>query len=205
MLSGQGGHRAVMQNWRLLLGGCAGVLFISVFSVLGAISPAYDFTHRSISSLEFEPLGYVQQINFVLFGLLQLVFAYAMRIELKGGKGEVAIPAFQAICAGAVVGDGLFIHDPAHLTFDLIAFNSTMVVLLMFAWRFRGDPRWKGWSAYSVASVLGMIVCLTAFGFANAHGGPSGLFERLAVLIRTTWSVVFVGRLVLGKVATVLA
>lgn len=188
-----------MQTVLLLLGGSASVIFITVFSLLGAISPSYDFTRNTISSLESAPLGYAQQINFVVFGLLLAAFAYAMRVELVGGKGAVAIPAFQLASAGAVIGDGLFTRDPAHMTCDLVAFNSTLIVLCLFAWRFRGDPRWRGWTLYSVATAIGMMCCLTAFGIANHHGGLAGLFERLAVAIKAAWSVAFVSRLLFGK------
>jgi hypothetical protein len=190
--------RSTTQVVLLLAGGCAGALFIAVFSLLGAISPGYDPMREPFSALEFQPLGYLQQTNFIVFGLLQAAFAYAIRVELKGGKGDIAIPSFQLICAGAVVGDGFFIHDPAHLTFDLIAFNATMIVLCLFAWRFWEDRRWKGWPLYCVATVVGMIGCLTAFGIANQHGGFAGFFERLATALRTTWSIAFVGRLLYG-------
>jgi hypothetical membrane protein len=191
--------RTPTQTVLLLIGGSAGAIFFTVFSLLGAFSPSYDSTRQTISSLEFVPLGYVQQVNFVVFGLLQIAFAYALRMELRGGKGAVAIPAFQVVCAGGVIGDGFFTHDPAHLTFDLIAFNSTLIVLFLFGWRFWGDRRWRGWPFYSFATAIGMMVCLTAFGMVSQRGGPAGLFERMAVALRMLWSIAFVSRLLLGN------
>lgn len=188
-----------MQMVRLLLGGSANVIFITVFSLLGALAPSYDFMRNTISSLEWSPLGYAQQINFVVFGLLLATFAYALRVELVGGRGAVAIPLFQLAGAGAVIGDGLFTRDPGHMTCDLVAFNSTLIVLFLFAWRFWGDPRWRGWTLYTVATAVGMMSCLTAFGIANHSGGLAGLFERLAVVIKAAWSVAFVSRLLFGN------
>ena len=191
-------RRRSPQNTLLVLGGAAGPLFIMTFSLLGGIAQGYDFTRDAISSLEFAPLGYLQQINFVVFGLLQIAFAHGLRVELAGSRGHAAIPALQVICAAAVIGDGVYIRNPAHLTFDLIAFASTLTVLFVFAWRFSGDRAWRGWSWYSIATPVGMMICLTLFGMANRHGGAAGLFERLAVVLRAVWSIALVSRLLLG-------
>ena len=43
-----------------------------------------------------------------------------------------------------VIGDGLLVRDPLHLICDLLAFNSALAVLFLFAWRFTGDARWPG-------------------------------------------------------------
>ncbi len=43
-----------------------------------------------------------------------------------------------------------------------------------------------------------MMVFLAAFGVANGHGGLAGLFERLAVLVRSIWTLLFVARLLTG-------
>jgi len=84
-----------------------------------------------------------------------------------------------------------------------VAFNATLIGLLLFAWRFRGDPHWREWGSYTLITALAMMGCLAAFGIVARHGGPAGLFEKLAVAVRTTWSIAFVSRLWLGKIATV--
>jgi hypothetical protein len=81
----------------------------------------------------------------------------------------------------------------------LIAFNSALLVLFLFAWRFSGDARWHGWTAYSVTAGLLMMALLTAFGVANHRGGPAGVFEKLASLSRTSWSVFLVIKLYCGR------
>jgi hypothetical protein len=98
-----------------------------------------------------------------------------------------------------VAGDAIFIHEPLHLVCDLIAFNSALLVLFLFAWRFSGDSQWKGWTTYSILTAMGMMVFLTAFGVANHLGGPAGSFEKLAALTRTSWSVLLVGKLYSGR------
>jgi hypothetical protein len=98
-----------------------------------------------------------------------------------------------------VIGDAIFIHEPMHLYCDLIAFNSALLALFLFAWRFAGDSRWKGWTTLSILTALLMMAFLTAFGVAHRIGGPAGVFEKLASLTRTSWSVLLVLQLYAGR------
>jgi hypothetical protein len=177
----------------------SGILFVMTFLVLGAIAPGYNALRETISALEFTTLGFAQRINFFIFGLMLMLFALALRRELGAGSGAVLIPVFQYLSGIGVSGDAVFIHEPLHLVCDLIAFNSALLVLFLFARRFSGDPRWKGWTAYSILTALLMIAFLTAFGVANHLGGPAGVFEKLASLTRTSWSVLLVWNLYSGR------
>jgi hypothetical protein len=86
-----------------------------------------------------------------------------------------------------------------HLICDLIAFNSALLVLPLFAWRFSADARWKGWASYSLLTAFLMMALLTAFGIANHLGGPAGCFEKLASLTCTSWSALLVWKLYSGR------
>jgi hypothetical protein len=183
----------------LLAAGFGGVLFVLTFLVLGAMAPGYDAMRETISALEFTRLGFAQRINFFVFGLMLMAFAVGLRRELGSGRGAVLIPMFQCLSGVGVVGDAIFIHEPLHLVCDLITFNSALVVLFLFAWRFSGDSRWTGWSTYSIVTALAMMALLTAFGGANHFGGPAGAFEKLASLTRTSWSALLVVKLYSGR------
>ena len=189
---------AAMLRKALLATGFGGVLFITTFVVLGVLAPDYNSMRQTISELEFTALSIAQRINFFVFGLLLIAFAVALKRELNGGRAGWLIPLFQFISGVGVIGDAVFIHMPLHLVCDLIAFNATLGVLFLFAWRFRCDARWKGWMAYSVLTAVMMMLFLTAFGFANHLGGPAGLFEKLATVVRTVWSVLLTVRLLAG-------
>ncbi len=183
----------------LASGGAAGLVFTAVFLVLGAVAPGYNGMRDTISSLELTSVGPGQQANFIVFGCLLAGFAAGLRMELKKGRGAMLIPLFQLLSACAVMGDGVFIHEPLHMVCDLVAFNATLVFLFLFAWRFWNDPRWKRWGAYSIATAVLMMGFLTAFGISNGRGGPAGAFEKVAVAVRTTWSVLLVARLLLAE------
>lgn len=184
---------------RLLLAtGFGSLLFLVTYLILGALAPNYSSVHETISALEFTTLSVAQRINFLAFGLLLCAFAAGLRLELNPGRGAMLIPLFQFLAGIGVIGDALFIHDPLHLVCDLIAFNSALIVLFLFAWRFRNDIRWKGWGIYSIVTALLMMALLTAFGIANHVGGPAGAMEKLATVPRTLWTALLIVKLLAG-------
>jgi hypothetical protein len=182
----------------MLLGGFGGISFIATFVVLGFTTPGYDSLHETISALELTPIGLGQQINFFVFGVLICFFALGLRRELQQGFGAELIPLFQFFGGLGVIGDAIFIRSAPHLACDLVAFNSSLCVLFLFGWRFRGDRRWPGWSAYSIFTAIAMMTLLFGFGMALHFGGPAGLLEKLAAATRTVWSVLLVSRLLAG-------
>ena len=165
------------------------------FLIIGGAAPGYDSLRDTISGLEFTSYSALQRANFLVFGVLLCVFAEGLRRELQGGPGRIVTPFFQAVSGLAVIGDGLFAHPPLHLVCDVLAFNSALIVVFAFAFRFRGDPRWKGWAMYSVVTGLLMMAFLTAFGLLNHNGGPAGAMEKLATFTRTIWSAALVSKL----------
>jgi hypothetical protein len=88
-------------------------------SVLGARALNYDTLRDTISALEFAALGLAQRNNFLVFGLMLMTFACALRRELGAGRGAVLIPTFQFLSG---VGD---LHSRAAafgLRFDRLQF-----------------------------------------------------------------------------------
>jgi hypothetical protein len=199
MYAGRHAPRSRRQIALLIAGGGAGIFFIAEFLLLGFLAPGYDPLRQTISALEFTSFGRAQQGCFILFGLLLACFALGLRKELIGGRGAILIPLFQFLSACAVIGDGFFIHWPLHMICDWIAFDAALAVLFLFAWRLWGNRDWRGWPVFSILVALVMMAWLAAFGYANAYGGPAGLFEKLATASRTLWSVLLVSRLLTGR------
>jgi hypothetical protein len=182
----------------MLLGGFGGIPFIGTYVVLGFMTPGYDSLRETISALELTPFHLAQQINFFAFGVLICLFALGLRRELQQGFGTALIPSFQFLAGLGVMGDAIFIRPAPHLACDLVAFNSGLCMLFLFAWRFRHDRRWRGWSGYSIFTAIAMMTLLLGFGMALHFGGPAGLLEKLATVVRTVWSVLLVSRLLAG-------
>lgn len=193
------GSRSVAQTLLLWCGILGSVLFTGVYLLEGALHPGYDLVRQTISSLELVSNGWTQQANFIAFALLLACFAVGMRKELLGGFGATLFPILEVLTGVGLVISGIFTFDPWHTTGDYITFVSALIGLFVIAWRFAREPRWGiGWVLYSIGTALLMMGFLAAFGTALSHGGPAGLFERLAGLVRSIWTIIFVVRLLAG-------
>lgn len=209
----------VLLLW-LTVGLAGAVLFTIIYLIEGAIRPGYNAWQQAISALSLGPGGWIQQANFVVFGLCTLCMAFAWRKVLKGSVYALVYPIIRGIEGLALIMVGFFSGDPAHgyppgavlttptLHGEIHIIGAFVIVgamasgLFVIAWRFAGDPRWRGWVAYSLISGLLTLVFMAFFGTAqNAHSefaAYAGLFERLATNPETVWGVVLLIRLWAG-------
>jgi len=193
-----------------------GLLFAGTYLIEGATRPGYDAWQQAISALSLGPGGWVQQANFVVFGVLVLCSAFGWRQALTPGVGATWVPILQGIIGLGLIVDGFFSQDPApgyppgavltdptlHGIIHNLAAGPSITALALtcfvFARRFAVEPRWRGWATYSVITGLLTIVFIAAFGMVGAHGGLAGLYERLATGAHSLWSLLLVARLLFG-------
>ncbi|HZD61088.1 MAG TPA: DUF998 domain-containing protein, partial [Anaerolineae bacterium] len=71
----------------LLCGLIAGPLFVITLRIEGALTPDYNALRHPGSSLALGPFGWVQDINFIVAGILTLAFTIGVRRALKQSKG----------------------------------------------------------------------------------------------------------------------
>ncbi|HVS92434.1 MAG TPA: DUF998 domain-containing protein [Mucilaginibacter sp.] len=192
-------HRPLWHNFLLCCGIIGSVLFsIAAFSY-GAVSPNYDMMRQPMGELELLRYGWVQSVNFVVFGLFIFAFAFGLYRELKDGYGALLLPVLQGFVALGLVLSGIFIHEPFHTQASMLAIISLVISFFVFAVRFAGDPRWRGWAAYSIASALVVTVLLAIFGYLKAHNGAyAGVLQRAAIFTRSLWLLIFTVRLMGG-------
>ena len=62
----------------LVLTGLGPIAFLAIASVAGLAAPAYDPISQTISDLVFTPLGWLQTLNFYLFGAATIGFGIAL-------------------------------------------------------------------------------------------------------------------------------
>jgi len=191
--------RSRLQLALLACGLAGGFFFMVSYSLAGAFTPGYRWLYDTISSLETYRTDNWQQANFILFGLLNILFAIGLAREVKWGFSGTTIFICQLLSGIALIGDGFFIHNPMHMVFDLVTFNASLLTLLFFTGQFYKNSQWRGWIAYSICTAMLMMAFLTVFGMSLYNGGRAGLFERLAVLPRTIWSVTLVIQLLRGR------
>jgi hypothetical protein len=183
------------------------LLFTGTYVIEGITRPGYDAWQQAISALSLGPGGWVQQANFVLFGVLTFLSAFGWHQLLKPGAGSIWFPLFQSLTGLGLIVDGFFSQDPApgyppgaaltaptlhgvlHVLFAFVTILALAGSCFVLARRFAAEPRWRGWATYSVMTGLLTILFITLFGVENAHVGPiAGLFERLSGGVHSLWS-----------------
>lgn len=182
----------------LLCGAIAGPLFIFIVLIQDYTRPGFDPRLDGLSLLSLGDWGWVQIANFILAGLLNLLYAVSLWRRLHPGRGGTWGPLLIGAYGFGLVLVGIFTTDPAngfppgvppathpswhgaiHALGALFVFIMLAAALLVFVRLFlTWKERW--WAAYCLASaVLFLLIFFT--GFTNAAFMARTL--RLAVLI----------------------
>jgi hypothetical protein len=194
------------------------VLFTVTYLIEGAVRPAYDARQQAISALSLGPGGWVQQVNFVVFGAITIWTAFAWRRFLTSGVGATWYPILRGLQGFALIVDGFFSQDPApgyppgavlsaptphgaiHVLVAFVSITAIALGFFVLARRFAGEPGWLGWATYCAINGVLTIVLIAIFGTLNGQHSPiAGLFERLATSVATIFGLVFFTRLWLGS------
>jgi hypothetical protein len=198
---------------RLLLGcGAVGpLLFILVFLIEGATRPSYSAWHHMVSSLSQGEQGWMQITNFIVCGILVLCFAIGLRRVLHPGKGSTWGPILLGVFGLCLMGAGIFVTDPLlgyppgapstpsvpgaiHVLLSLFVFTALPAACFVLARRFAGDPAWRGWTFYSIATgilVLVLFVATDVVAASTNPNAPSGLVQRLTIITGWVWIFLF--------------
>jgi hypothetical protein len=185
--------------WLFVCGTLGPLLFDAVYTIEGVTRPGYDPWRQAISSLMLGPGGWLQQANFVGLGLLTLGAALVWRRILQGGVCATWYPIIRGVEGFSLIMIGFALTDPLHTFWLFMIIGAMMAGLFVIAWRFWGDPHWRGWVAYSVVSAVLINLFIALFGIAHAqHFAYAGVFERVATNIEAIWGLVLLGRLWAG-------
>lgn len=199
----------------LLLSLFGSLLFTITYLIEGITRPGYDALREPVSALSLGSGGWVQQANFIIFGLIGLCTVPATRSVLRGGLGVTWYPIFRAISGLSFIMLGIFSQDPAygyppgavvltipttsgmiHIIFSFVSFLASATGCFIIARRFAREPRWRGWATYTVLTGVLMIVFVAVYGTLNAQHSPiAGVFERLSGGIDSLWGVILIARL----------
>jgi len=212
--AGLDGHALSMWAWLLLAAGTAGgLVFTGVYLAEGATRAGYRALAQPISALSLGPGGWVQQLNFIVFGVLVCLSAAGWRAALASGRGALAFPALRVIAGVGLLMDGLFAQDPSggyppgaragvptvhgqvHTLFAVITITALAAGCFVLAARFAAEPGWRRWAVFAVAAGVATIVLIAAFGAAGGHGGLAGLWERAAGAATSVLTVAVLARL----------
>ena len=196
----------------------AAVVFLAVAAIVGVFRPGYDPWHQAVSALSLGPGGWMQTLNFAVFGAAILGTVPAWRRILAGRTGATAYPLLTALTGSSLVAAGLLPQDPApgydplglalerptsigllHLAVAGVAAASSVGAIFVMAARFAELPQWRAWALYSRITGTTMIACVAVYAVWSTHAtGFAGTFERMVVVIPTCWGLLLVTRLWLG-------
>lgn len=102
------GHRQL-----LIAGMIAGIATMVVSLTLAFVSKGFDITRHANSLLVLGEYGWLQTINFLLYGVLVTLFAFGVRYATKGKPGGTWAPLFVGIYGIGCFVVGLAPTDPA--------------------------------------------------------------------------------------------
>src|SRR6516164_4035451 len=181
-----------VRAWLLLAAGTAGgLVFTGVYLAEGATRAGYAALAQPVSALSLGPGGWVQQLNFIVFGVLAGLSAAGWRAALAPGRGAVAFPVLRAVAGVGLVMDGLFAQDPS----GGYPPGARAAGCFVLAARFAAEPLWRRWAVPAAAAGVAIIVFIAAFGAAGGHGGLAGLWERAAGAATSALTVAVLARL----------
>lgn len=89
----------------------AGPFYVVVSLVLAFIRPGFDITHHALSLLMLGEHGWMQQVNFIVTGLMVLAASYGVLRTVRSGRG-LAIGSLTAVYGLCLVLSAVFPPAP---------------------------------------------------------------------------------------------
>lgn len=184
----------------LAAAGVAGpVLFAVAALVHSLLREDHSLVAMPISALAAEPSGWVQDLNFVVFGSLMIAYAIGFHLEVCGARWGVLGPAFLSLSGIGLVwaavfpatdATGAFQADrvPAlHTVGFAITFLGTAIGLITLSRRMARDPRWQSLTTYALATGIAMLILFLAGALVRPPDAPFhpwlGLFQWILLAV----------------------
>ncbi len=198
----QNGTFAQKQNSRqrifALCGIVAPILFTLMVIIVSLLRPGYSQIFNDVSDLGLGPYSIIQNINFIIFGLLSIGFAIGLGANLphragKAVKWLVIVFGLCIILAGVTLisapADMVYAKDViSHGLVSAIAFL-VIIIAQFLAWlalRGSNSAVWGHYRIYSLISGLLSILTLIFLSytqFSSFHGAS----ERLFIAVWLIW------------------
>jgi len=174
------------------------ILFTITFFVQGLFRlEEYDPIAEVVSALEAGPGGWVQQANFVVFGLLTLAFSVGLVLLLRKSRLGFIGPSLLVLSGMALVWAAVFplredaagvTYDPGlHIVGGMTYFLSSALGLIVVSRRLAADPRFRHLAGYVlVAGITGVALFVLMGAFVMPEDAPlhawAGLAQRIVIV-----------------------
>ena len=194
----------------LWCGAIACPLFIIAVLIEGATRSDYNSFLFPLSSLSIGDFGWIQISNFIVTGILILVFSIGLRQVFNSATAKFRGSLLIGLVGIGLIGAGVFVTDPIfgyptneplvlrqftlqghlHDAFSMLVFVCLPWACFVFRKRFLATGE-HGWATYSGFTGFAMIATfiITSMGFKQLSGFVdfAGVFQRLCVAIGWTW------------------
>ena len=155
--------------------GIAGpVLFTITFLAQETVRRDFDPLRLPVSALEAGPYGWVQQISFVVFGVLTIVFAVGIHRGLRPTRRGIAGPILFGVSGVAALAAAAFplqlddagrVYDPGgHSVAGFTFFLTSALALVVLSRRVAADPAWSGLAGWTLAAGIACLVGFVVMG-----------------------------------------
>jgi hypothetical protein len=191
-------------------------LFVATFTIESWLRPGYEPMGMFVSELALGPRGWIQVVNFVVFGTLVLVFTGGVADEFQDGTTSRAGPVLLAIIGISLLVSGPFVMDPVttapdrmtwhgklHTFFGALFFSLSPASCFVFLRRFHEDPKWRPlqWWTLAAGTITAVVVVLMSVGPTRPPAAPNafnewrGLIQRTFIVTYLSWIFTFALRL----------
>ena len=189
----------------------APIIFVLIFTIEGAFRDNYSPIKNFISELSLGERGWIQIVNFLIFGFLLFVFSFQLIIDFRKTKLSVAGPVLLLILSVCFFFSGPFVTDPntifadqksihgiihgvlGGLVFLIIPIN-LWVFLKLFKKIAYLNPLKNVTLFFAITSTI-FFICFTYVtkvpAAQNIFSNCNGLFQRFALIPFMVWLVYF--------------
>ena len=191
------------------------ILFFATLLIEGALRPGYHPLHDTISELSLGPRGWIQISNFLIFGVLFLIFTRGVKQSLNGSGAARVGTAVLTVIGFGVLGCGLFRAEPwppssmsatglLHLVCAMVLIFALLPIATgVLARAFATDAYWRSLTSATVMTscvtlvlLVGGLALMSPPGQSRRIGDEyAGLIQRIDVAVFLAWQIAVAIRL----------
>lgn len=165
----------------------------------------YDAIAEPISGLGAGSLGWIQGVNFAVFGVLTIVFAVGLHRAIAPSRRGVLGPALIGVTGVGLITAAVFplqrdaagvLYDPGlHVVGGVMFFFGGVLAAATLVPRLRRDDRWRSLVPYTVTVAVVLAIMLPVVGiFARPEDAPlhdyGGVLQTVITAFRLPWQMV---------------
>lgn len=184
-------------SWSAIIGP---ILFTALVALESLLRPGFSQITNFVSDLGIGKYSDIQNVNFIIFGTLSIIFALGLRVTLPENK----LSAKSAVWATVIFGVGIIFagitliltgsssvsssDDRSHVISSVVAFLSIISAqfLTWRALRYMENTAWDSYRKYTLISGFMSLLTLSLFAVTQtaAYGGAT---ERIFLAVPWAW------------------